>query len=136
MASPKRSKTPRTPRTPKTPRPPSRRKAAEAFVENTLTKTISGVAFEATTVFQPQIGIMATRSDDEAVLADPLRHRHFRINSTGAFIWENALEGKTLSQISAALHGQFTIDVKAAREIADEFLHELVDNGLLVHSTD
>jgi len=134
---PKPPKPPRTPRTPKLPRSRASgpRSASVTRHKETIRRSSDESRFRASTVFYPQIGVVMSQIDDEAVIADPLLHRHFRMNGTGVFLWQHAMEGKTLSQIAAVLENEYEIGQSKAREVAEAFLGELVENGLLVNST-
>ena len=91
--------------------------------------------FKSDTIFQVLLGVTTSELDDETVVADPLRHKYFRLNSTGSVLWRLARRGDQLSAIIVQFAQQFELDPKRAEEIVADFLGDLVDKGVLLSSS-
>ena len=81
---------------------------------------------------KPRPDVLTARLADEAVLLDLASKDYFRLNETGAAIW-NALErGLPPEAIEAELCATFEVDPAEAAARVSEFLAELSQRGLLV----
>lgn len=69
-----------------------------------MSKTIDGggAAFQPGTVVQQSLGVQSLDVDDEIVLYDALRNQSYRLNASGAEIWNFLRQGLTFSDISHA----------------------------------
>jgi hypothetical protein len=93
--------------------------------------------FRPTTIFQVQLGVMFSETEEETIIADLLSNRYFRVNATGAYIWRKAkTETKTFSDVVENLSEEYKLDPKVAEEVVQGFLEDVVEAGLLVSSGD
>lgn len=54
-----------------------------------------------------------------------------RLNSTGAFLWEQLSNEKSEDELAEALAGEFETDISSARADVSEFISELSEGGFL-----
>ena len=53
------------------------------------------------------------------------------VNETGAFLWEQLMDGSTLEELSASMVREYDIDEATAKRDIEAFLKILSDNHLL-----
>lgn len=130
-------KTRTTPSTPSTPNVPISSDALERYPDKELEGEIKKYKFNPTTLFQIQIGIASSGVEEETIVGDLLSNRSFRLNSTGARIWQELQSGeKTFLEIAQKVQKEYQLDANSSEESVVSFLHELIALGLIVASTD
>lgn len=58
-------------------------------------------------------------------------HAVFPVNETGVMIWEQLADGRTTGEIAALLSERYGIEQQQATRDCEEFIDELVREGLL-----
>lgn len=53
------------------------------------------------------------------------------LNQTGAFLWKELLNGKTLDELKAALLNEYDVNEEIATKDCENFIKKLVDGGLV-----
>ena len=53
------------------------------------------------------------------------------VNETGAFLWEQLMDGSSVEELCANMVQEYAIDEPTARRDIEAFLNILSDNGLL-----
>ena len=53
------------------------------------------------------------------------------VNETGAFLWEQLMDGSSVEELCANMVQEYAIDEQTARRDIEAFLNILSDNGLL-----
>ena len=81
---------------------------------------------------KPRTDLLTARLADEAVLLDLESKDYFRLNETGAAIWDGLERGLTPDMIEAELCDTFEVDPAEAAARVGEFLAELSRRGLIV----
>ena len=69
--------------------------------------------------------------DGEAILLSLATGEYFALNETGIAIWRQAMAGRGLSEIVSVLVQEHGAAPETALRDAEEFLQELVANGLI-----
>ncbi|MFN2419855.1 MAG: PqqD family protein [Gemmatimonadota bacterium] len=81
---------------------------------------------------KPRTDVLTARLADEAVLLDLESKDYFRLNETGAAIWDGLERGLTPDVIEGELCDTFEVDPAEAAARVGEFLAELSRRGLIV----
>lgn len=70
--------------------------------------------------------------DNELLLFHQEDLEYYRLNDTGALIWDFLDEPKSLEEIASMLLGRFAVKDEECRRALTEFVESLVDTRLLV----
>lgn len=79
----------------------------------------------------PSSNVLAAHLDGEAVLLDLSSKRYFRLNATGAAIWQGLEAGHGPEQIVDTLISQFEVEREVAVEAVEDLISDLTERGLL-----
>lgn len=75
--------------------------------------------------------VMAELGDGETALLDQASMRYFTLNETGRVIWDRLKDGATVPRIVEALVSAFEVTPEEARDSLQEFLEDLLAEGLV-----
>jgi hypothetical protein len=84
--------------------------------------------------FKPSPDVLTARLSEEAVILDLATKDYYRLNETGAAIWNGLERGLTPDVIEAELCTAFDVDPAEAAERIDQFLAELSSRGLIAEA--
>lgn len=79
----------------------------------------------------PSPNVLAAHLDGEAVLLDLSTKRYFRLNATGAAIWQGLEAGHGRDEIAGSLVDRFEVERDVAMQAIDDLVAELTERGLL-----
>jgi Coenzyme PQQ synthesis protein D (PqqD) len=94
-------------------------------------KVLSTFHSRITQVYEVTAGVRSTCNDDGMVLLDIMQGQVFRLNATGAAIFESLRMCKTESELSSSLAAMFSISLQQAEKDVREFLESLARQGLI-----
>lgn len=83
------------------------------------------------TTFRPHPAVVSTEVEDALVLLHLDTKRYFTLNSTGAVIWKQLTQGKTESDIVAALAEEYDADEARLTASTQRLLAELEAAALI-----
>jgi len=84
------------------------------------------------TVFSTSGNAVFTRlGEDSAAILDLGTKRYYSLNETGIRIWELIETGTPSVEIPGILAGEYEIDPETAREKVQQFIGDLLSEGLL-----
>lgn len=81
---------------------------------------------------QPPDKVLQTEVDAGLALLDPNTNTYFLLNQTGASIWAELEEEKSLDELCAAIAAQFDVSPSGCRDDVKGMLDALTGKGLIV----
>jgi hypothetical protein len=82
-------------------------------------------------VYEVSTGVRSTRNKDGMVILDIMRGQVFRLNATGAVIFERLQQRTTESELSQVISDEFLIPLQIAETDIRAFLASLEKQGLV-----
>lgn len=79
----------------------------------------------------PSQNVLVAHLDGEAVLLDLSSKRYFRLNATGAVIWQEIEAGRGRDEIADTLILRFDVDREVATQAVADLIGDLTEWGLL-----
>lgn len=79
--------------------------------------------------------VVSTVLEDEAVLLHLETQHYFTVNETGLAIWSLLSEMRSVSEIGASLSQRYEIDPGQAVNVAERFIGQLLEDGLISRLT-
>lgn len=77
-------------------------------------------------------GVLVQAVDDEMILLDPSDDAYYGVNEIGLLVLENLKNNLSLDVILLNIVGAFEIDAAQAQKDVEDFLNDLLSNGVLV----
>ena len=69
--------------------------------------------------------------NDEAVVLSLKNGKYYGLNSVGVTIWSNVQEAATVTEIAAALMGEYDIDEETCRREVSSFIEKMLEEELI-----